>query len=244
MNEITLNKMNQMKFYGMQQSFEMLLNTKQIDQLGADEFIHTLIQAEWEDRENRKVSRHIRAARFRQSATVEQIDFTTNRNLNKSAFLRYADCSYIAKGENILITGQTGVGKSYLASALGHQACLRGYKVRYFNMQKLISWLKMSKADDRYFKEIDKIEKQNLLILDDFGLQAFDNESRMILLEIIEDRYDKKSTVISSQLPVDKWYELIGENTVADAIMDRIVNGAHRIELTGESLRRNREKKK
>ncbi len=107
-------------------------------------------------------------------------------------------------------------------------------------MQKLISWLKISKADNSYFKEIGKIEKQNLLILDDFGLQPFDNEARMMLLEIIEDRYDKKSTIISSQLPVEMWYELIGENTVADAIMDRIVNGAHRIELQGESMRKTR----
>ncbi len=216
MNEITLNKMNEMKFYGMQRTFEMLLTTKNIDQLGTDEFIHMLIQAEWEDRENRKVNRYIKAARFRQTATVEQVDFTTARRLDKSSFLRFADCSFIQKGENILITGPTGVGKSYLASALGHQACLKGYKVKYYNMQKLISWLKMSQADGAYYREIDKIEKYNLLILDDFGLQPFDEQSRIILLEIIEDRYDKKSTIISSQIPVAKWYELIGENTIAD----------------------------
>lgn len=232
--------MNQMKFYGMQQTFEMLLNKKKMEQLQIDECIHMLIQAEWEDRENRKINRYIKAARFRQRATVEQVDFITSRNLNKNTFLRFANCSFIDKGENILIIGPTGVGKSYLASALGHQACLKGCKVKYFNMQKLISWLKISKADDSYFKEIDKIEKQNLLILDDFGLQPFDNETRMILLEIIEDRFDKKSTIISSQLPVEMWYELIGENTVADAIMDRIVNGAYRIELQGESMRKTR----
>lgn len=242
MNEITLNKMSEMKFYGMQRTFETLLNTKGIDTLGTDEFIHMLIQAEWEERENRKITRYIKSARFRQPATVEQVDFTTSRNLNKNSFLRFAECNFIDKGENILITGPTGAGKSYLASALGHQACLRGYKVKYFNMQKLISWLKMSQADGAYFKEIDKIEKHNLLILDDFGLQAFDQQARIILLEIIEDRYDKKSTIISSQLPVDKWYELIGESTVADAIMDRIVNGAHRIELNGESMRKNKKR--
>jgi len=244
MNEITLNKMNEMKFYGMQRTFETLLNTKGIDKLGADEFIHMLIQAEWEDREMRKVNRYIKSARFRQPATVEQVDFVTARNLDKSSFLRFADCSFINKGENILITGPTGAGKSYLASALGHQACLKGYKVRYFNMQKLISWLKMSQADGAYFREIDKIEKHNLLILDDFGLQAFDQQARIMLLEIIEDRYDKKSTIISSQLPVEKWYELIGENTIADAIMDRIVNNANRIELNGVSMRKNRKTNK
>lgn len=238
MNEITLNKMSQLKLYGMYQTMDMLLNTKGIDKLSNDEFINMLVQAEWEDRENRKITRHIKAARFRQQATIEQVDFTAQRNLDKNRFLRYADCSFIQKKENILITGPTGVGKSYLASALGHQACTQGYKVKYGNMQKLISWLKMSHADGSYFKEINKIEKQNLLILDDFGLQPFDHQSRMMLLEIFEDRYDKQSTIISSQLPVEKWYELIGDSTIADAILDRLVNNSHRIELNGKSMRR------
>jgi DNA replication protein DnaC len=238
MNEITLNKMSQLKLYGMHRTMDMLLNARELDKLGNDEFIHMLVQSEWEDRENRKTIRNIKAARFRQQATVEQVDFTAGRNLDKNRFLRYADCSFIAKKENILITGPTGVGKSYLASALGHQACTKGYKVKYSNMQKLVSWLKMSHADGSYFKEIGKIEKQNLLILDDFGLQSFDQQSRMMFLEILEDRYDKQSTIISSQLPVEKWYELIGDNTIADAILNRLVNNSHRIELNGKSMRR------
>ena len=134
-----------------------------------------LIQAEWEDRENRKISRYLRAARFRYKASVEEIDFTHQRNLDKNKILQFADCSFIERKENILITGPTGVGKSYIASALGHQACLKGYKTLYFNVQKLFPRLKMLKADGTYFKQINKIEKHDLVILDDFGLQKLDN---------------------------------------------------------------------
>ena len=149
-----------------------------------------------------------------------------------------SDGSFLEKKENILITGATGVGKSYLSSALGHQACQLGYRTLYFNTQKLFTRLKMLKADNSYVREISRIEKYDLLILDDFGLAPLDSVARMILLEIIEDRHDRKSTIISSQLPVAKWYEVIGESTIADAILDRMVHTAHRIELKGESLRK------
>ena len=132
------------------------------------------------------------------------------------------------------------VGKSYLASALGHQACLQGHRTLYFNTQKLFPQLKMFKADGSYLRQLDKIEKYDLLILDDFGLQPLDNEARMILLEIIEDRHGRKSTIVASQLPVAKWYEIIGDSTVADAILDRMIHSAHRIELKGNSLRKSK----
>ena len=134
------------------------------------------------------------------------------------------------------------MGKSYLISALGHQACLKGYKVLYFNCQKLFASLKVAKADGSYPKEITRIEKSDLLILDDFGLQSLDAQTRMVLLEIIEDRYDKKSAIIGSQLPVDKWYDIIGEGTIADAILDRLYHGSHRIDLKGESMRKKNNK--
>jgi DNA replication protein DnaC len=149
-----------------------------------------------------------------------------------------SDGSFLEKKENILITGATGVGKSYLSSALGHQACQLGYRTLYFNTQKLFTRLKMLKADNSYVREIGRIEKYDLLILDDFGLAPLDSVARMILLEIIEDRHNRKSTIISSQLPVAKWYEVIGESTIADAILDRMVHTAHRIDLKGESLRK------
>ena len=238
MHQELINKMGQMKLYGMQGAFQSILETNQHHSLTNDEFLNLLIQTEWEERENKKIKRYLRAAKFRYQAYVENVDFTSTRNLDKTQFMRLSDCSFIEKKENILITGATGVGKSYIASALGNQACLKGYRTLYYNTQKLFPKLRMSKADGSYNKEIDKISKQDLLILDDFGMQHLDNENRNMLLEIIEDRHGKKSTIISSQLPVDKWHEIIGDGTIADAILDRLVHTAHRIELKGESMRK------
>jgi DNA replication protein DnaC len=239
MQEIIKQKMSQMKLYGMQQAYHTLLEQNQHHSLTNDETVNLLIQAEWEERENRKVNRFLKGARFRYQASIEEIDFTKNRNMDKTFMLRLAGCSFIKRKEDILITGPTGVGKSYMASAIGHQACQNGYKVLYFNSQKLFSRLKMSKADGSYQKEINKIEKQDLLILDDFGLQSLDNYNRNTLMEIIEDRHARKSTIISSQLPIASWYDVIGESTIADAILDRLVHKAHRMELKGESMRKN-----
>ena len=243
MNETCLSKMNQLKLYGMQRALESLIETRTYQQLTHDEYINMLVQAEWEDRENRRIERSLHVAHFRYHASLEEIDFVQNRGLDKNQFLRFTDCSFIDRHENILICGPTGVGKSYLVSALGHQACLKGYKVLYYNCQKLFAALKVAKADGSYPKEITRIEKSDLLILDDFGLQALDAQIRMILLEIIEDRHDKKSTLIGSQIPFDKWYDLIGESTIADAILDRLYHGSHRVNLQGESLRKKNKKK-
>ena len=218
--------------------YKTLQDSHQGHQLTHDELIDMLVQAEWEQRENKKFNRYLRQAHFRYAASVEEVDFTAHRGLDKNQLLRLADGSFVQKKENLLITGATGVGKSYLASALGHQACLLGHKTLYFNTQKLFSRLKMLKADGSYGREINKIERTDLLILDDFGMQPLDTGGRMILLEIIEDRHGRKSTLISSQLPVAKWYEIIGDSTIADAILDRMVHTAHRIELKGESLRK------
>ncbi len=238
MNEVILNKMGKMKLFGMQNSFRTIIETGKNHSLTNDEFISMLIQSEWEDRENRKTNRYLKAACFRYQASVEEIDFSALRNLDKTQILRFADCSFIERKENILITGPTGVGKSFLATALGYQACLKGFRVLYFNTQKLFPRLKMLKADGTYFKKINRIEKHDLIILDDFGLQKLDSYSRSALLEIMEDRHAVKSTIISSQLPVDKWYDIIGENTIADAILDRMVHTANRINLKGESMRK------
>ncbi|HMA64357.1 MAG TPA: IS21-like element helper ATPase IstB [Chitinispirillaceae bacterium] len=238
MNAITLEKMGQMRLLGMQRLFQSIIEGNSHLNLPSDEFISLLVQSEWEDRESRKLQRRLHSARFRYQASIEEINYQHHRNLDKNQLLRFSDCSYVSRGENILITGPTGVGKSYIASALGNQACLKGYKVVYYNMQKLFSSLKMSKADGSYLKEIDRIARQDLLILDDFGLQALDANNRLMLLEIIEDRHGKKSTLISSQLPSGKWYEVIGESTIADAILDRLLNSSHKIDLKGESMRK------
>jgi DNA replication protein DnaC len=230
--------MSHMKLLGMLRSYQNMLGNHIHQDLTHDEVIETLVQAEWEDRENKKINRHLRLAKFRYGACIEEINFTARRSLDKTQILRLSDGSFLEKKENILITGATGVGKSYLSSAFGHQACQLGYRTLYFNTQKLFTRLKMLKADGSYVREIGRIEKYDLLILDDFGLAPLDSIARMILLEIIEDRHNRKSTIISSQLPVAKWYEIIGESTIADAILDRMVHTAHRIELKGESLRK------
>lgn len=238
MASTVLNKMSHLKLHGMLRTYQSMIDNRQHHDMTHDDFINTLIQSEWEDRENKKINRHLRLAKFRYAASIEEINFTSSRGLDKTQLLRLADGSFIQKKENLLITGSTGVGKSFLASAFGHQSCQLGYRTLYFNTQKLFSRLKMLKADGSYSREINKIEKYDLLILDDFGLQALDNTARMILLEIIEDRHARKSTIVASQLPVAKWYEIIGDSTVADAILDRMIHTSHRIELKGESLRK------
>jgi DNA replication protein DnaC len=238
MNESSLQKMRQMKFYGMYHAFKTCLENGRNTTFTADAIISFLIDSEWDDRNNRRIDRNIQNAKFRYKSNIEQLFFDTDRNLDKNQLMRFAECDFIKKAENILVTGSTGIGKSYIASALGNQACTIGYKVLYASSEKLFSRLKIAKVDGSYLKEISRIEKQDLLILDDFGMQPFDNASRSALMEIIEDRHGKKSTIITSQLPVQKWHDAIGEKTVADAVLDRIVHDAHRIELTGESLRK------
>lgn len=238
MNATTLEKMRKMKFFGMFRAFKTSLESGKQETYTADEMIANLIEAEWDDRQNRNIERHLKNARFRYKAALEELHYHTGRNIDKNLIMRLADCQFIGKRENILITGSTGIGKSYIASALGHQACGLGYRVVYHNTAKLFGKLKMAKADGSYIKEIAKIERQHLLILDDFGIQPLDAPSRAALMEIIEDRHGKSSTIITSQVPVSKWHDIIGERTVADAILDRIIHEAHRLDLKGESLRK------
>jgi len=238
MNEQTIKKMNQMKLSGMARAFTTSLESGDAVKCTADELLSILIDSEWDERYNRKLERTIKGARFRYKATVEQINFDISRQTDRNQILRIADCNFIERKENIFITGSTGIGKSYIASALGHQACSLGFKVLYQQSSKLFARMKIAKADGSYLKEIAKIEKQDLLIIDDFGIQPLDAQNRSTLLEIIEDRHGKSSTMITSQIPVNKWYEVIAEQTIADAILDRIIHNAHRLELKGESMRK------
>lgn len=231
--------MKEMRLYGMHRAFTTTMETGgPFTGYTNDELIAYLVQCEWDDRHNRRIERLTKSARFRYTAVMEAIDYRPSRQLDKNLVRRLGSCGFIQKRENILITGSTGVGKSYLASALGHQACSMGSKTMYFNTAKLFTLLKTSKADGSYPKQINKLEKQDLLILDDFGLKPLDNINRHALMEIIEDRHGKKSTIIASQLPVSKWHDIIGEKTLADAILDRLVHTAHRIDIKGESMRR------
>lgn len=240
MNEQTLEKMKKMRMHGMYRSFSTVLESTDRNQLTADELLSQLIESEWDDRNQRAVDRSLRNAKFRYKASVEMVDFSIERGLDQNQVMRLATCDFIKLHQNVLITGSTGTGKSYLASALGNQACLLGYKVVYANTARLLSQLKMAKADGSMLAELMKIEKQDILILDDFGIQPIDSQSRMLLMDIIEDRHGKRSTIIAGQVPVGAWYDLIGDETLADAILDRIVNEAHLVELKGESLRRKR----
>jgi DNA replication protein DnaC len=231
-------KLNQMKLYGMARAYEMIQSTRQSGKMTDDELVTHIVEAEWDDRQNHKLERLIKTAKFRYQACVEEVAFTQDRNLDKSTFLKLATCDYLEKKENIIITGATGVGKSHIASALGNQACIRGYKTIYCNVGKLLSMLKMKRSDGSYIREIERLERQDLIVLDDFGLAQLDTQNRLDLLEIIEDRHGKKSTIITSQLPINKWHDVIDDSTIADAILDRLVHNAYRIELKGASLRK------
>jgi DNA replication protein DnaC len=241
MNEVTLEKMGKLRLFGMQQSFKGILESKSYGQFTIDQLLATLVQAEWEEQENRKIDRLMKNAKFRYYASLDEIDYQHPRNLDKNQMLRFIDCNYLKRAENILVTGATGLGKSHIISALGNQACLMGYKVMYRNAQKLFSALKLARIDGSYLKEMKKIEKQDLLIIDDFGLQPLDSMASLTLMEIIEDRFAIKSMIIGSQIPLEKWYELITEKTVADAVLDRLFNASHKIILKGESMRRKKQ---
>lgn len=234
----TLEKMAELRLHGMREAYSLHLATSYNSKITEDELITLLIESEYTDRQNRKTERLRKGAKFRYDASIEEIEFTSERNLDKSAVLRLATCNFIKAAENIIITGATGVGKSFLASAIGNQACLLGYKVLYTNISKLFSKLKMLKADRSDIREKEKIEKHDLLILDDFGLEELDLENRLALLEIIEDRQGRKSTIITSQLPVSSWHSVIADQTIADAILDRLVHNSNRIEIKGNSMRK------
>jgi DNA replication protein DnaC len=242
MNNETLDKMRQLRLYGMYDAFKTNLETSVKESLTADQFIALLVASEWDDRRNRYVERAIKVAGFRYKASLEQVDYGIDRGLDKNEVHRLAGLDFVKEHKDLFITGSTGTGKSYLATALGYQACQNGYKVLYVNTAKLMGQLKLAKAKGTILADLKKIERMDLLILDDFGLQPFDAQSRASLLDIIEDRHQKRSTVVTSQIPVKDWYDVIGEKTIADAVLDRIVHHSLRVELYGESLRRRNSK--
>lgn len=238
MKEQTLTKLNSMKLSGMSRSFKSTFGSEQFNQYTHDEFIAMLVDAECDERDNRKLTRALLSAKFRYKASIEQVNFDNERGINRNQVHRLADCEFIKRKENLIITGSTGIGKSYLASAIGHQACSLGYRVFYSQSTKLFSKLKLAKVDGSYLKELARLERQDLLIIDDFGIQPLDGPGRTALLEIMEDRHGKSSTIFTSQVPVSQWHDVIGEQTIADAILDRIIHTAHRIEMNGESMRK------
>ena len=235
-NQATLDKLTQLRLTGMKNAFTTYLESS--SDYTNDELIGYLTESEWLHRQQMRIQRLRKNAKFRYTVQIADLDFEQNPGLDKNLLLRLSDASFIQKKENVIITGPTGVGKSFIASALGHQACMMGYKTMYFNTRKLFHLLNAGMADGAYMKMIAKLEKLDLLILDDFGLNPMDGQARQALMEIVEDRHGKSSIIITSQLPVDKWHDLIGSSAIADAVLDRVVHSAHRLELKGESRRR------
>jgi len=238
MQNSTLEMMKQMRLQGMASSYEAVLGLPVNQHPEAHEMLATLIDAEKLNRAHKKTELFLRLSKLRYRATLQQIDCSETRNLKKEHLLSLADDGYIKRGENILITGTTGCGKSFLGCAFGHQACLLGYRTLYFNMNRLTEQIALAKIDGTLIKWLDKIKRAKLIILDDFGIKPINQEIKLILLQILEDRYESAATLICSQLPVAKWYEYFDEPTLADAILDRIIPKAHRIELKGKSLRK------
>lgn len=227
-----------LRLNGMRKTWQALLDTRRQHELSLTEGLQMLLDAELIERTNRRSDRLVKTAKFRYQATLEQIRYDTSRGLDKNLITDLATGQYIKDGASIIITGSTGCGKSYLASALGHQACAQGFKVAYYNVQKLMMKTRIARVDGSIYKFFEKTSKTDLLIMDDFGLTHLEKQQQLDFMELIEDRHQSKATIIASQLPLPSWFDIIGEETIADAILDRLAHSSFKIELKGDSLRK------
>lgn len=234
----TLEQLKDLKLQGMTRSYEAVLQLPVNQHPEAHGLIAQLAEAERQSRSQYKTQLYLKLSKLRYVGSMEEISCSVSRNLTKEQVVQLADCSFIDRAENILISGATGSGKSFFACALGNQACVMGYKTLYLNLNRFTEKIMIAKLDGSFVKLLNQLDKVSLLILDDFGLAPMDQNTRLALLQILEDRYNKKSVVIASQLPINKWHEYIAEPTLADAIMDRLMANAHRFDLKGESLRK------
>lgn len=236
--QFTLGQLKNLRLNGMAKRYQAALDLPSHQQEDAHSLVALLSQAEVEYRNHYRTERLLKNSRLRYNAILEEVICTPERGLTREMILRLSDGMFIEKGENVLIGGLTGTGKSYFSCALGRSACLLGYKTLYFSMNKFLEALTQTKLDGSYLKWIKNIANHQVLILDDFGIKPLSHDARLALLDILEDRYGKGTTIITSQLPVDKWYEFINEATTAEAILDRLTASAHRVELLGKSLRK------
>ncbi len=239
LNEQTLTKMHELKLFGMAKGFTERIGQAKQTELSHSEFMGLLIDDEKAHRENTKMTRLLSRAKLRQQACIEDLDYAHSRGLSKQVIIELSRSQWLSSGQNILITGQTGLGKSFIACALGNQACRAGYSTLYVRVPRLFEQLHIARADGSHFNLLTRLSKIEVLILDDFGLSALTDIERKDFLEIAEDRYGNGSTIIASQYPTKEWHQLIGEPTIADAICDRIMHNAHKLELKGtESIRK------
>ncbi len=238
----TLDKLKAMRFTGMARALEEQMQMAEIDSLSFEERLGLLIDREMTERENRRLTTRLRKAKLRQNAAIEDMDYRHPRGLDRSLMAKLSSCQWISQHLNVLITGPTGCGKTYIACALAHKACREGYTANYTRLPRLLQELHIAKGDGRYGKLLAGFAKTHLLILDDWGLAKLIDEQRHDLLEILEDRHGLRSTVVAAQLPVDNWHEIIGDPTLADAIMDRLIHNAYKINLKGESMRKGKSK--
>lgn len=234
----TLEKLTTLRFTGMAAALDEQMQMTSLDDMGFEERLGFLLDREIAVRETRRMNTRLRKAKLRQDSCIEDIDFRHPRTLDKSLVMRLAGCEWIKEHNNLIITGPTGVGKTYLACAFANKACREGFNTLYVRMTKLFEDLSLAKGDGRYLKLLNAFAKADLLVLDDYGLDQLGREQRHDLLEILEDRHGLKSTLVTSQLPIEHWHEQIGDPTLADAILDRLMHCAHKIKLKGESMRK------
>ena len=233
-----LDQLLELKLTGMHRAFIEQLDMTDLDTLSFEERLGLLVDREATERADRRLQYRLRTARLRQQACIEDIDYRHRRGLDKRLMQQLGTGEYLRNTLNILITGPAGVGKTWLACALAHKACRDGHTARYLRLPRLLQDLPVAKADGRYPKLLRDYAKADLIVLDDFGLIALNDDARRDLLEILDDRHGRKSTLVTSQLPVDTWHDYIGEPTLADAILDRLVHNAYRLNLKGESMRK------
>jgi len=238
----TLDKLQALKLTGMVAALADQVATPDIDELDFEERLGLLVDREITERENRRLSSRLRRARLRHTAALEDIDYRNPRGLDKGLIQSLAACQWAKEHLNILITGPTGVGKTWLACALAHKACREGYTVQYIRLSRLLRELMIAKDDGRYPKLLANLAKVDVLLLDDWGLTKLTAENRRDLLEVLEDRHGIRSTIATSLLPMEQWHDVIGDPTLADAILDRLVHNAYKINLRGESMRKRQAK--